>query len=497
MGHPAARHGDSRRQVGAVTLEVWLQLKVPADIDGVTVPVFAGAIDGAPEARFLASCGFGAQLGESVVLPPQEPDGPARVVVGVGRPDAVDAPALRAAGAQAARASRRYPRMALTVPQCEGLTAVEATAAMVEGFLLGAYQFTRYRRDPGTQRLDVLCSDVDDELEAEVARAQVLARGVCLARDLGNEPGGSLTPVALAERAQSMAGECGLSCEVWDQARIEAERLGGLLGVNRGSAQPPRMVKLTYQPEAPQGTVALVGKGVTFDSGGLTVKPITMMFDMKLDMAGAAAVLGALSVARTLSWSVRVVAWLPLTDNMSGGDAMRLGDVLRTRNGTTVEVINADAEGRLLLADGLALAAEEHPDAIVDIATLTDTVPMALGRRYAGLAGNHAGWQEQVAAAARRAGECVWPLPLVEADRHRLDSKVADLINCPHYRYGQSTLAALFLRQFVPARIPWAHLDINGPAATDDEEGVWVSGATGFGVRTLVELLGSYQPPSS
>jgi leucyl aminopeptidase len=212
-------------------------------------------------------------------------------------------------------------------------------------------------------------------------------------------------------------------------------------------------------------------------------------------MAGAAAVLGAMSALSELDCAVRVVGWLLLTDNMSGGDATRIGDVLRMRNGTTVEVINADAEGRLLLADGLALAAEDGPDAMVDVATLTDTVGMAVGRRVTGLAGNHAGWQAQVADAAAAAGEMVWPLPLDGVDRRRLDSKIADLVNAPQYRYGQSALAALFLREFVPAGLPWAHLDIAGPAVCEEEEGVWVAGATGVGVRTLIELAGRYRRP--
>ncbi|MGE5827979.1 MAG: M17 family metallopeptidase [Micromonosporaceae bacterium] len=326
-------------------------------------------------------------------------------------------------------------------------------------------------------------------------RAVRLAAGVTLARDLGNEPGGTLTPAALAERAAEVATSSGLAFEMWDRDRIVTERLGGLLGVNRGSTQPPRLVKLTWSPDSPQGTVALVGKGVTFDSGGLTIKPIEMMFDMKLDMAGVGAVLGAMSVLRDLNAPVRVVGWLPMTDNMSGGDATRIGDVLRIRNGTTVEITNADAEGRLLLADGLSLAVEEAPDAIVDLATLTDTVPMAVGRRVAGLFGNHDGWRNQVVAAAARAGEQVCPLPLDGVERRKLDSKIADLVNTPNQRYGQSAVAALFLRQFVPDSVPWAHLDIAGPAFCEDDEGVWASGATGYGVRTLAELICAYEPP--
>ena len=484
---------------------VRLAAQLPADIDAVAVPVFAGHLDNAPEPAYLSGCGFTGAAAEVQLLPPERRDGPVRVVVGLGEPGPFDAVALRRTSAALARAARRYPRVAITVSDAlaPGHDAVEpgpdlvaATAAVVEGFLLGAYRFGRYLSEtpPTPCRLDVVLPD-PDRAKLAVDRAVRLAAGVVLARDLGNEPGGTLTPAALADRAAEVATSSGLACEVWDRDRIVTERLGGLLGVNRGSTQPPRLVKLTYAPDSPQGTVALVGKGVTFDSGGLTIKPIQMMFDMKLDMAGVAAVLGAMSVLRDLDAPVRVAGWLPMTDNMSGGDATRLGDVLRIRNGTTVEVINADAEGRLLLADGLSLAVEEAPDAIVDLATLTDTVPMAVGRRVAGLFGNHDGWRDQVGAAAARAGEQVCPLPLDGVERKKLDSKIADLVNTPHHRYGQSALAALFLRQFVPDGVPWAHLDIAGPAFCEDDEGVWASGATGYGVRTLAELICAYEPP--
>jgi leucyl aminopeptidase len=220
-----------------------------------------------------------------------------------------------------------------------------------------------------------------------------------------------------------------------------------------------------------------------------------MMLEMKIDMAGAAVVLGTMSTLRDLGCPARVVGWLPLTDNMGGGDATRIGDVLRARNGTTIEVHNADAEGRLILADGLALACESRPDALVDIATLTAAVSMAVGRRHAGLMGNHDGWLGQVRDAAARAGEAVWPLPMPDDLRPELDSKVADLVNVAGHQYGQTVLGALFLREFVAGGIPWAHLDIAGPAFSEKDDGEWAAGATGFGVRTLVELLGAYRRP--
>jgi leucyl aminopeptidase len=461
-----------------MTVEIRVVGEVPADADARCFPVSPGTLAELPEATFLDRNGFTAEPGSVHVLPPVNHEEPARVLFGDGAPD------VRTVAAAIARATRRYERVAIP-------SSAVAVGGVVEGFLLGAYHFSPYRSEAKERPapLDILVADPDVREKAAVELATCIAQAVMLARDLGNEPGGTLTPAVLAERARAVAEASGLACDVWDRERIVAEGLGGLLGVNRGSVQDPRLVRLEYAPADPTATVALVGKGVTFDSGGLTLKPITMMFDMKLDMSGAGAVLSTMSVLRDLDCPVRVVGWMPLTDNMSGGDAMRLGDVLRTRNGTTVEVINADAEGRLLLADGLALAAEEAPDCIVDIATLTDTIPMAAGRRVAGLFANDDAFQQRVLEAAGRAGESVWPMPRDGIDKRRLDSKIADLVNTPHYRYGQSALAAIFLREFVPDAIPWAHLDIAGPAYTEDEEGVWVVGATGYGVRTLIELL--------
>lgn len=483
-----------------MSLDVRVVPQVPADAEVVAVPAFADRLDGLPEHGFLAAAGFTGGIGEAVALP-GAPGEPARILVGFGPSRSIEIDTMRRAAATAARAARRYARVAFTVPEsaCPPESAVRAVA---EACLLARYRFTRYKSaaEPnGAARLDLIAPAGDGAgCEGAMAAARHVADAVLLARDLGNEPGGVLTAPAFADRAAALAAQRGLACEVWDERRIAAERLGGLLGVNRGSAQPPRLVRLVYEPRpapepadsaAPVGTVALVGKGVTFDSGGLTLKPNQMMVDMKIDMAGAAAVLATLCALRDLGCPRRVVGWLPLTDNMSGGDATRLGDVLRTRNGVTVEVRNADAEGRLILADALALAGEEAPDRIVDIATLTDTVPMAVGRRYAGLAGNDPGWLDEVKAAAERAGELVWPLPLDGVPRAQLDSKVADLVNATGNRYGQSTVAALFLKEFVPAGIPWAHLDIAGPAFSDDDDGEWSAGATGFGVRTLIELV--------
>jgi len=443
--------------------------EVPSDVDAIGSVVASPQAH--PEAGYLAAVGFSGKAGESATLP----GSPMRVVVGDCDP--------RRLGAAFARAVKRHRSAAFLVPEdC-------AVGPFAEAALLASYRFSKYKsaaEESALERLDLVTSQASAALD----RARVVARAVGLARDLVNEPGGVLTPQVFAERAAEIAATTGLEYEVWDESRIAAERLGGLLGVARGSTQAPRLVRLAYRPDmADHATIALVGKGITFDSGGLSIKATNFMVDMKYDMAGAAAVVGAMSALRDLTCPTAAVAWLPLTDNMSGGDATRLGDVLRTRNGVTIEVRNADAEGRLILADALALAAESQPDAIVDIATLTDAVPMVIGRRYAGLAGNDEAWIARIAAAARRAGELVWPMPLDGVERKMLDSKVADVVNATGNRYGQSAVAALFLKEFVPDGLPWAHLDIAGPAFADEDDGELTAGGTGYGVRTMIELL--------
>ncbi|MBC3843082.1 leucyl aminopeptidase [Streptacidiphilus sp. 4-A2] len=496
---------------------VWSLRRAPAeDTDALAVPVFADRLAEAPLPGFLAACGFTGAPGEVLRLP-GEADGPARVVLGLGPSRAFSDPvtsagpaasvaasaapaapgrdeeaedAVRRAAAGLAKAVRGFRRVGLPLP------GPWLVSAAVEGFLLGGYRFTRYRSGPlrggpGPERVDLLLPDPDaPAAHAALARGRRLAEGTLLARDLVNEPGEGLTPELFAARAEAVAAGTGLLCEVWDGKRIEAERLGGLCAVSRGSLRPPRLVRLSHRPAGATGSLALIGKGVTYDAGGLSLKPSAEMLTMKADMAGAAAVLGAMSVLSGLGCTTRVDAWLPLTENMPNADPVRVGDVLRMRDGRTVEVRNADAEGRLILADALTLAAETTPDAMVDIATLTDAAPVALGRKIAAVLGTDDALVEQVRRAAGRAGEPVWPLPLSDRYRWQLQSPIADLVNYTiGNRHGTALLAGLFLREFVPAGIPWAHLDIQGTALCDADDGEWVPGATGFGVRTLAELV--------
>lgn len=465
----------------------------PADVDAVVVPAFADRALAGVSPAFLAGVGFDGQVGQVAHLPGDPP----RVVLGLGRDRDLDGAAVRRAATCLARAAARYRRVAVEVPSAPLASATTTLRAFVEGFAMSAYRFTAYKSavdDGGPERVDLVAPDTA-AARAAVATGRAVAEGVLLARDLVNEPAGTLGPAAFAERAAAVAAATGLGCQVWDERRIAAERLGGLPAVGRGSPRPPRLVRLVYEPEHPVAAVALVGKGVTFDAGGLSLKSTARMADMKADMAGAAAVLGAMSTLAALGCPNRVEGWLPLAENLPGGDPIRIGDVLRMRDGTTVEVRDADAEGRLLLADALVLACEGAPDAVVDVATLTDAAAVALGRGVAAVMGNAPSWTEEVLRAADRAGEPLWPLPLPDTYLPLLRSRVADLVNHnTAVRHGVALLAGLFLREFVADGVPWAHLDIQGTAVSDGDDGEWVAGGTGFGVRTLIELVLHHRP---
>jgi len=330
---------------------------------------------------------------------------------------------------------------------------------------------------------------------AGATRGVVLARAAQLARDLANTPPGHLSATRLAEIAVEVAAASGLDVEVYDAAELRAMGCGGLLGVNAGSAEPPRLVKLTYRPAQSRGHLALVGKGVMYDSGGISLKPSDPMHAaMKMDMSGAAAVLASMSTLSALGGTATVTGYLLCTDNMPSGSAMKLGDVLAIHGGTTVEIHNTDAEGRLLLADGLALAVEESPDAIVDIATLTGACMVALGPAVAGVLGNTQALVDRISEAAAATDEPVWQLPL-ERTRYRklLDSDIADVKNVGG-PYGGAITAAVFLSEFV-GETPWAHLDIAGPMKVDADDSWRSKGATGFGTRLLAEVASRFTPP--
>jgi leucyl aminopeptidase len=399
-----------------------------------------------------------------------------------GRPAAGDA---LNGSAGAARGDKRH--IALALPARD---AAEASAVAL-GALLGGYSFRRYRTTGTTTdaELTLLTSLPADEADAVARRAQVLADAVTLVRDLVNTGPSDLVPATFATEAQRVAAACGLAVEVLDEHQLAEGGYGGILGVGQGSIHPPRLVRLAYTHPDATRTLVLAGKGITFDSGGLSLKPPKSMEWMKSDMGGAAAVLGALQAISVLHPAVNVVGYLSLAENMPSGSAQRPSDVITIHGGKTVEVLNTDAEGRLVLADAMARSAQDSPDLLVDIATLTGAQLVALGSRVAGVMANDDELAAGVADAANRAGEPAWAMPLPEELRKGLDSSVADLTNISPDRNGGMLVAGLFLREFVPDGVAWAHLDIAGPAFNESAAwGYTPRGGTGAATRALVQI---------
>jgi leucyl aminopeptidase len=392
----------------------------------------------------------------------------------------------RAAGAAVrAQAGRQTGQIALALPARDQAEA-EAVAL---GALLGGYVFSRYRNggQPPSTQLTLLASG--DAAAAGVASAQVIAAAVTLVRDLVNASPAHLYPASFAEEAVRVAAADGLDIEVLDERALAAGGYGGISGVGQGSAHPPRLVRLAYTHPDATKTVVFAGKGITFDSGGLSLKPPKSMETMKSDMGGAAAVLAALQAIAALRPAVNVVGYLALAENMPGSNAQRPSDVVTIYGGKTVEVLNTDAEGRLVLADALARSAGDSPDLLVDVATLTGAQIVALGQRTFAVMSNDDAVREAIVAAASRAGEAAWPMPLPEELRKGLDSSVADLANVAPESHGGMLVAGLFLREFVPDGVRWAHLDIAGPAYHRGEPyGYTVKGGTGAAVRTLIQV---------
>lgn len=421
------------------------------------------------------------------------------VAVGVGAPDEVTPAVLRDAAASFARAAAREAVLVTdlaSVPTTSGDVAA-AAQAVVEGVLLGRYRYDVLRSSSDAVAVSeiVLVVDVDGDVadaQRGAERGLVLAGAAALSRDLAGTPAGHLTAPGLADVATRLAAETGLEIEVHDKAALVEMGCGGLLGVNAGSVEEPRMIVLRYTPEGDaSGHLGFVGKGITYDSGGISLKPSNAMHAaMKMDMSGAGAVLAAMTVLRDLEVPVRVSAYLACTDNMPSGSATKLGDVLTTRSGRTIEVVNTDAEGRLVMADAIALAREDGVDAIVDIATLTGACLAALGPLSAGLIGNDDTMAELVEAAAERTDERVWRLPLDRRYRSWMESEVADIKNLGGEFAGAIT-AALFLAEWV-GDVPWAHLDIAGPMRSEKDDAWRTKGATGYGARLLAEVAAGW-----
>jgi leucyl aminopeptidase len=412
------------------------------------------------------------------------------VDAGRGRPSYGPEVLRRATGA-AARALAGTAKVGLALPAA----TPEEVAAVSEGALLGAYAFRTYRvtsternRPPVESFTLVTDAPRDKANKAAVERAHTLVDAVHLARDWVNIPPVDLPPAELASRAAAAAKAAGVAVEVLDEKALKKAGYGGTLAVGMGSSRPPRLVKLTYTAGRGKPHLALVGKGITFDSGGLSLKPSTAMEWMKSDMGGAAAIIAATTAIARLGLDVNVTAWAPMAENMPSGTAQRPSDVITIYGGTTVEVMNTDAEGRLVLADGIARASEDKPDLLLDVATLTGAQLVALGSRTSAVMANDAALRTAIVAAAESAGEQMWPMPLPVELRTAMESTVADISNMGD-RYGGMLTAGLFLKEFVGEGIRWAHLDIAGPAFNDaPPHGYTPKGGTGHAVRTLVRL---------
>ncbi|MEU1591309.1 leucyl aminopeptidase [Streptomyces sp. NPDC005708] len=476
--------------------------------EGPVVAPGAEAVDQAYDgklAAILETLGATGAEGEVTKLPaPSGFKAPVVVAVGLGAdsedPENADgkeasfaAESLRRAAGSATRALAGSKKAVFALP----MTDADAAAAIGEGALLGAYSFDTYKdngkngkngKAPLGEVALLGAKPRDKAYKAAVERAVAVAEELNRARDLINTPPNDLTPAAFAAIAQTAAKEHGLKVQVLDEKALAKGGYGGILGVGVGSASPPRLVKLSYTHAKADKHLALVGKGITYDSGGISLKPAGHNETMKCDMSGAAAVFATVVAAARLGLEVNVTGWLALAENMPSGSATRPGDVLRMYSGKTVEVLNTDAEGRLVLADALWAASQEQPDAIVDVATLTGAMVLALGSRTFGIMSNDDAFRAAVHAVAEEVGEESWPMPLPEHLRKGMDSPTADIANMGE-RMGGGLVAGLFLKEFIGDGIVWAHLDIAGPAFNEQGPfGYTPKGGTGSAVRTLVRL---------
>lgn len=496
-----------------VTVEQGFIQEVEADavvvnlFKGVTQPGGAtGAVDGALEgaiADLIAGGDFKGKLGETAVLYTRGAmPAPRVIIVGLGKSGDFDLEGVRKAAAAAAKRAKALgvARLATIVHGAGigGIEPREAAQATVEGTLLAAYQFeelkTQAHEDEETDLAELTIVEASagkvDVIRAGAEVGETVSRAAMLARDLGNRPGNVATPRHLAEAAENIAAETGLRCEVFDEDRMHELGMGAVLGVARGSEEPARFIVLQHNAGRDDlDTVVLVGKGLTFDTGGISIKSSDGMENMKFDMMGGAAVLGAMQAVGELDLPLHVVGLVPATENMPGGAADKPGDVLRALNGKTIEVINTDAEGRLILADGLSYAQQFHPDVVIDLATLTGSAMVALGRYAAGLFSNDDALVERFRAAAGASGERVWHLPLYDEHKEEVKSNVTDVKNVGQGRYGGASIGAAFLSNFV-GDYAWVHLDIAPVGWADDDGSDYVpKGATGYGVRLLVRFL--------
>ncbi|NJN67710.1 MAG: leucyl aminopeptidase [Chloroflexaceae bacterium] len=478
----------------------------------VAIGICENESPGAPIEALLEAGDFCGKAREMALLYPRGALPARRVLlVGMGKRSDLTLDTVRQAAARAAQEAQRLKvaDIALALPVPETVSTASGAQAMVEGAELGTYRYLEYQSSPKpeeTHQIETLriVMEANQDLEAArrgAAAGEAIARGVVLARDLCNTPGNHLTPTRLGEIAQDIGARCGFSVAVFGREELEQQGFGGLLAVSRGSAEPPRFIILDYpgdscqkdKPDRDQETlptICLVGKGITFDTGGISIKPAANMDDMKMDMGGAAAVLGTLQVVSELRLPLRVVGLISAAENMPGASAYKPGDIITTLSGKTIEVLNTDAEGRIVLADALFYAHRYHPRALIDVATLTGAITIALGPHAIGMMGNHQPLADRFIQAGEATGERVWPLPLWEEYREMMKSEIADLKNIGGREAGSITAAA-FLLAFV-GDYPWVHLDIAGTVWMEKPSRMYygkTKGVTGVGVRLLAQVL--------
>ncbi|GAA0605806.1 leucyl aminopeptidase [Kribbella sandramycini] len=467
---------------------------------GVTLPAGTESLNAAYGGKLvevLSGLGATGKAGEVTKVPGPKP-GRSATLIAVGLGSAPDGTLktedLRTAAGTGVRAAKSGQSVAFALPTPDA----ECVRAVAEGALLGRYAFTAYKSESSAEEPGALIvlTDLARNKDAKLAleRAEVTADAIRLVRDWVNTPPSDLHPVEFAAHAVKLGKEHGVKVEVLDEKALVKGGYGGILGVGQGSTNPPRLVRLSYTPKKPVTHLSFVGKGITFDSGGLSLKTASGMISMKSDMAGAAAVIAATLAIARLGLPVQVTTYAAMAENMPSGSAARPSDVLTMYGGKTVEVLNTDAEGRLVLGDALVRASEDQPDLIVDVATLTGACVVALGTKVAGAFGNTDTARDRVVDAAVASGEAMWPLPIPAEmlDKLKSHSKVADLANITGEPWGGALAAAAFLGDFVADGIDWVHLDVAGPAFNDGgAAGYTPAGGTGYGVRTLVELATS------
>lgn len=415
------------------------------------------------------------------------------LVVGLGDPKKLTMPSLRKAAAVAGRAASDYDSAVVAFGDASArvLDAKEVATALYEGFRLGTYSYSTYKKSNKKALKKVTVCDVTKAPTVTAFKhASAVCEGVIWARDAINTPPNDQAPKVFASNISKQFVSTGVKVVVLDEAAIKRKKMAGVIAVGQGSENRPRFVRLSYRSPGAKKTLALVGKGVVFDSGGLSIKVGDHMSTMKCDMSGAAAVIGAMKAIAKIKPKLNVEAYVPLVENMPSGSAYRVDDIISYRNGVTVEVQNTDAEGRLILADALIEASEKKPDAIVDLATLTGSCVVALGESIAAAMANSDTFREKVLDASQKAGERFWPMPLPEDYRALLDTPVADVSNAGP-KYAGTLTAGLFLKEFVKDTT-WCHLDIAGPAFLAKTDGENTEGGTGFGIRTLVQLAESF-----